>query len=69
MYELEKLIKTFANHAEKAESDRLKMIEHHKANFADTPLPEYLSEEFNIAQALHHICVEIDKLWINIGGR
>lgn len=69
MYSIEELIKTFATHAEKAESDRLNMIKHHQANFPDSPLPEYLNEEFNIAQAFHHICVEIDKLWISIGGR
>ena len=69
MHELEELTQTFACHAKKAESERLKMIEHHKTHFSDTPVPEHLTEEFCIAKALHLMCVEIEKLWISIGGR
>ncbi len=69
MYQIEELIKTFAEHALKAEQDRLDMIKYHKINFPDSPIPEHLYDEFNIAEAFQHICIEIDKLWIAIGEK
>lgn len=69
MYPLEELIEIFKQHSDLAEIKRQELIQTHKETYEGSELPEHLKDEFNLPLALHSICVEIDKLWIAIGGR
>lgn len=69
MYEIEELIKKFKDHAAQAEKNQEEWKKSFQDNNPGAVMPEHLKDDFNLPQALHDICVEIDKLWIAIGGR
>jgi len=68
MYELEKLMKTFKKHAEEAKKNHEKWVGEYRIDYPNDPLPKCMEDTFNLPEALHAICVEIDKLRIEIGG-
>jgi len=56
---LEKLAKTFAEHAKTFEKENEKRIQDFKKYFPEEPLPEWFNNSFNVAEALSLMCREI----------
>jgi len=69
MYDLEQMINTFKEHAKES----VKMHEQFKQDWIKSnpgeKMPNHIEDDFNFPGALLAICQEIDKLWIEIGGR
>ena len=69
MYELQELIKTFKEHAIQTEKNQEQWKKSWVENNPGEPMPDHIKDDFNFPNALFAICVEIDKLWIAIGGK
>jgi hypothetical protein len=62
-YTIEQLEKTFKQHEEKYELENAERRANFNKNFPDSELPDHLKEDaFNISEALHVICKEINIL-------
>lgn len=62
-YRVSNLTSLFLSHAEEIEKDRIEAINDHEEDCEPhEDLPEYLSDDFNIAKALSVICWEIERL-------
>lgn len=61
-YSIPELIKTFKKHAEESKANNRKMRREFKENYPNEEIPAHFNEDFHIADALHSICIEIDKL-------
>jgi hypothetical protein len=69
MYELQEMIKAFTKHAEQADKNQKEWIKSFQDNNPGVPMPDHLTDDFSLPKALASICVEIDKLWREIGDR
>lgn len=61
-YTIENLEKTFKEHAEKNIKNYEKDIESFKIKYPSEKLPDHYIDYFNISEALHVICKEINQL-------
>ena len=66
-YTIAALSSTFARHSDTAQKQAEKQLAEFKEVYVDSPLPEHLEENFNIARALSVICCEIEKLQHKVG--
>lgn len=62
MYRLDFLIETFSKHAEEADKNKKHQLEQFKAMNPNEPIPDYVTDDFNLPMALATICHEIQKL-------
>jgi hypothetical protein len=58
-YSLEFLINTFTEHEIRAKENQKKIIDSFKENNPGAPLPDHMTDDFNLPKALLAICKEI----------
>lgn len=61
-YDIDSLIVTFKQHAEKSKKDMRECVEKFKENYPEEPLPAHFLDDFNICDALVSMCEEINML-------
>lgn len=64
-YTIENLPNLFLEHAKMNDEHNKQILEHYKQNFPDSEVPSYISNPFNISQALHVMTAEILKMKYN----
>lgn len=62
MYKLDFLIETFLKHAEEHAENNRRLLEQFKKMNPDEPIPDHMTEEFNLPMALATICHEIQEM-------
>lgn len=62
MYKLDFLIDTFLKHAERHDKENRELRQKFKEGSPNEPIPEYLSDPFNLPMALATICYEIQEI-------
>lgn len=61
-YTLEYLIDTFKDHAKRAVVERKRCIKNYQESNPGHPIPEWMTDEFNLPLAFVSICTEILEL-------
>ncbi len=61
-YSITYMIEAFKRHSEEGKASDKKRIEEFTKNYPGEELPEHFISDFSLCDALHSICVEIDKL-------
>lgn len=61
-YSIEQLENTFRKHAQKNIIQQQRDVENFKKDYPDSELPEHFLNDFDISEALHVICREINQL-------
>lgn len=62
MYSLENLKELFLEHGTQSEEEKAQNINRFLEQNPGEPLPEYMTEPFNLCFALYSICDELSKL-------
>jgi len=68
MYKLDFLIDTFTKHAEEHKKNNERLLEQFKKMNPEEPIPDHMTDEFNLPMALATICNAIQELNKRLDG-
>ncbi len=66
-YDIESLIETFEKHHTEVEKERKEQLEKFLEEYAGSPIPDHMQNEFSISKALSEICKEIKAIKDDVG--